>query len=50
MKQAAEGSEHEEPVEELADVEKPAKERQEVSPVDCTALGKAKPQLYHYTI
>jgi hypothetical protein len=28
-------------------VEKPAKERQKLSPVDCTALGKAKQQLYH---
>jgi hypothetical protein len=28
-------------------VDKPAKERQKVSPVDCTALGKAKQRLYH---
>jgi hypothetical protein len=34
-------------VEELTDVGKPAKERQKASPVDCTALGKAKQQLYH---
>jgi hypothetical protein len=45
--EAPEGSEPEENVEELADVDKPAKERQKVSPVDCTALGKAKQQLYH---
>ena len=44
---ASEGSETEEIVEELTDVDKPAKERQKVSPVDCTALGKAKQQLYH---
>jgi hypothetical protein len=43
----AEGSETEENVEELTDVDKPAKERQKVSPVDCTAPGKAKQQLYH---
>ena len=40
-------SESEEIVEELSDVDKPAKERQKVSPVDCTTLGKAKQQLYH---
>jgi hypothetical protein len=44
---AAEGSKPEGNVEELTDVDKPAKERQKVSPVDCTALGKAKQQLYH---
>ena len=45
--EASEGSEIKEIVEELTDVDKPAKERQKVSPVDCTALGKAKQQLYH---
>ena len=45
--EASEGSGSEESVEELTDVERPAKERQKVSPVDCTALGKAKQQLYH---
>jgi hypothetical protein len=44
---ASEGSEIEESAEELADVDKPSKERQKVLPVDCTALGKAKQQLYH---
>jgi hypothetical protein len=44
---ASEGLEIEEIVEELTDVDRPAKERQKVSPVDCTALGKAKQQLYH---
>ena len=47
--EAAEGSEPEGNVEELTGVDKPAKERQKVSPVDCTALGKAKQQLYHLT-
>ena len=45
--EASEESEIEEIVEELTDVDKPAKERQKVSPVDCTTLGKAKQQLYH---
>ena len=45
--EASEGSDTEEVVEELTDVDKPAKERQKVSPVECTTLGKAKQQLYH---
>jgi hypothetical protein len=43
--ETAEGPGPKEDVEELTDVDKPAKERQTVSPVDCTALGKAKQQL-----
>jgi hypothetical protein len=39
--------ESDEAVEELTDVDRPSKERQKVLPVDCTALRKAKQQLYH---
>jgi hypothetical protein len=44
---APEGSEPEEIAEELTDVDKPGKEHQKVSPVDCTTLGKAKQRLCH---